>query len=236
MRIILVVAILGSLMSPPVSGQVDPEESRKHVILKWSPLSMYDIDNTVQFGVEVPLPDSRFTIQQEIGYGHGSFNLWYIGRENRPDKNTIKARTQLRFYFIERTRFRAYVAGEYLYKRVVNQKQDWTGRECTVPGGCSFFENMNVKQGRFVNAVHAKAGWHFYFSNRISLDLHTGMGFRQSKLRMITPGVQNRNLESDWLFGNTDFTSGDVIPSLSVGFQVGIALGKFQKPYQLPGP
>lgn len=225
----VVVVVLGMLITQSVLAQVNPEESRKHVILKWSPLSLYDVDNTFQLGVEVPLPDSRFTLQQDIGYGHGSFNLWYVGSNNRPDKSTIKARTQFRFYYLERPRFRAYVAGEYLYKRVVNQKQDWIGRDCNVSGGCSFFENVQIKQGRFVNALHAKAGWHFYFSNRMSLDVFTGFGLRQAKMRMITPGVQDMNLERAWWFGNSSFNNPEVIPSLAVGFHLGFALGKFNK-------
>ena len=230
MRLSIVVILLGLLIHQSSVAQIDLEQSRKHVILKWSPLSLYDFDNTFQLGVEVPLPDSRFTIQQDIGYGQANFNVWYMGRNsNRPDKSTIKARTQFRFYFLERSRFRAYVAGEYLYKRVVNRKQDWIGRDCAVSGGCSFFENMYVRQGRFVNALHAKAGWHFYFSNRISLDVFTGFGLRRIEMRIITPGVQNINLDRAWWLGNSAFNNPEVIPSLAVGFHLGVALGKFDK-------
>jgi hypothetical protein len=227
MKLNISILALCLLMYHSGIAQVDPEESRKHVILKWSPLSMYDIDNTVQLGVEVPLSDSRFTIQQDVGYGHASFNVWYADRGSRPDRNTIKARTQFRYYYLERSKFRAYVAGEYLFKRVENRGVRWIGRDCAISGGCSFFENMPVSQGRFVNAVHAKAGWHFYFSNRTSLDVFTGLGFRQAKLRMLTPNVQNINLDNDWWIGNAGFNDPEVIPSLSLGFHLGIALGKF---------
>ncbi|MCE7041073.1 hypothetical protein [Dyadobacter sp. CY312] len=229
MKLFIRIAALFFLVVETSFGQIDPEESRKHVILKWSPLSMFDVDNTVQLGVEVPLPDSRFTIQQDVGYGHANFNIWYAEQGPRPNKYTIKTRTQFRFYFHERPRFRAYVAGEYLYKKVVNSDVRWIGRDCSETGGCSFFENMKVRQGRFVNALHVKAGWQFYISNRTTVDLFVGMGGRRASVRMLTPNVENVNLDSDWNFWRSDINDRpEVIPSLAVGFHLGLALGRFK--------
>lgn len=209
-------------------AQIDPEESRKHIIVKWSPLSLFDIDNTFQVGAEIPLKDNRFTIQQDVGYGHSSFNVWYAEEEDRPNKATIKARTQFRYYFFEKTRFRSYVAGEYLYKRLVNSERQWVGVDCSGTGGCSYFENKNVRQGRFVNALHVKAGWQFYFSNRTSLDVFAGFGLRKAHVRSLTEGAQNINFNGGWEFFRSDANgSHEVIPSLSLGFHLGVAIGKF---------
>ena len=210
-------------------GQIDPEESREHIILKWSPLSLFDIDNTFQVGAEIPLANDRFTIQQDIGYGKSSFNIWYAEEENNPNKSTVKSRTQFRYYFYEKTRFRSYIAGEYLYKRVVNQETQFVGMDCSNTGGCAYFQEKNVKQGRFVSALHAKVGWQFYFSNRTTLDLFTGFGLRKANVRLITPNVGNARFDSDWDFWrDNSIGSHEVIPSISMGFHLGIALGRFR--------
>ena len=211
-------------------AQMDPDEFKKHIILKWSPLSMFDIDNTVQLGIEVPLRNDRFTIQQEAGYGHSSFNMWYSDFEHRPDIATIKSRTQLRYYFFEKPKFRSYVAGEYLFKRVLTQETQWVGMDCANTGGCSYFTYKKVEQGRFVNAVHAKIGWQFYFSNRTSLDLFVGFGLRKARVKTLTKGVGNVNFDNgwDWWVNNNNARS-EVIPSVSTGFHLGFALGRFEK-------
>ena len=190
---------------------------------------MFDFDNTVQIGAEIPLHDQRFTIQQDIGYGNANFNVWYSEGSERPNKYTIKSRTQFRFYFVERPRFRSYVAGEYLHKRVVRSEDRWAGRDCAVTGGCSFFEYARVQQGRFVKAFHAKVGWQFYFPNRTSLDIFAGMGMRQARVKTITPGFGDVNLGSDFWWSNSNGVH-QVIPSLAIGFHLGLALGKFDKP------
>ncbi|WP_221391346.1 DUF3575 domain-containing protein [Dyadobacter sp. NIV53] len=210
-------------------AQIDPDESKNHIILKWSPLSLFDIDNTVQLGLEVPVND-KFTIQQDIGYGHSGFNVWYADYENRPDIGTIKSRTQLRYYFYAKPRFRSYLAGEYLFKRVVRQETKWVGMDCVDNGGCSYFSYKNVKQGKFVNALHAKIGWQFYFSNRTSLDLFVGFGLRKARIRTLTKGVGNVDFDNGWDWWiNANNNDPQIIPSVSTGFHLGFALGRFKK-------
>lgn len=221
---------LGFLSLHCTYAQINYEESREHIILKWSPLSLFDIDNTFQAGVEIPLKNNRFTIQQDIGYGHSSFNIWYAQEEDRLNKATIKARTQLRYYFYEKPRFRSYIAGEYLFKRVVIKETQWVGMDCGGSGGCGYFENKDVKLGRFVSALHAKVGWQIYFSNRISLDLFMGFGLRKANVRILTSNVENARFNDDWdWFRSNRPGHHEVIPSLAFGYHLGIALGKFRK-------
>jgi len=211
-------------------AQIDPEESREHIILKWSPLSLFDIDNTFQAGVEIPLKNDRFTIQQDVGYGHSNFNVWYAQEEDRPDKTTIKSRTQLRYYFYEKRKFRSYVAGEYLFKRIVTRETQWVGMDCGGVNGCGYFENKDVKLGRFVSALHAKFGWQIYFSNRTSMDLFMGFGLRKARVKSLTPNAENVRFNNDWdWFRSNRPGNYQVIPSLAIGFHLGIALGKFRK-------
>ncbi len=204
---------------------------KKHLIIKYFPLSLYDVDNTFQFGVEMPIPKSRFSVQQEGGYGHSSTNLWYLVEGDRPDKDIVKSRTQLRFYFYERSRVRSYVAGEYLFKRITNSDTQWVGKDCA-NGDCGYFEIQNVKFGRFVNAGHVKAGWQFYFPHRMTVDIFAGFGVRSVNVRTLTPGAERATLNDNLLFWGAGFNSTvpytEVIPSLSLGFSIGFALGRFK--------
>ncbi|CAG4995455.1 hypothetical protein DYBT9275_01642 [Dyadobacter sp. CECT 9275] len=228
----IVMFVLSFCLLGTAFAQINPEESRKHIILKVMPLGMFDVDNTFQLGAEIPFPDNRFTVQQEAGYGHSSFNIWYNDADSggRPDKNTIKTRTQLRFYFYQKRFARSYVAGEYLFKRVVNKETRWVGTDCATTGGCSFFEYKEVRFGRFVNALHVKAGWQFYFANRMTMDLYTGLGLRKPTYRTLTPNAENLSPRDNWLWWSGDWADGgEVIPSLAFGFSIGVTLGKFNK-------
>jgi hypothetical protein len=210
-------------------GQINAETAKEHVIIKFAPLALFDFDNTVQFGVEVPLGKSGMSLQQDLGYGHSSFNIMYGTELDRPQKEIYKSRTQLRYYYMERRRVKAYVAGEVLLKKVIYAENKWVGMECDQPwGNCAFFENKYVKTGRTVGAAHAKLGWQFYFSNRMALDLFTGIGFRHISVKSITPGLDNAQVPrtNRWFESDIPGTS-EFIPSLAMGFHFGIVLGKF---------
>lgn len=213
----------------PVFSQVDPQESQSHVLVKWSPLSMWDIDNTIMFGLEVPL-GKQISIQQDIGWGSSKFNVWYYDWSERPDKITYKSRTQFKYYFVQKPRWRSYIAGEFMYKKVIYEDNQWVGVGCE-DGNCEYYTNKNIKQGRFVSAMHSKIGWQFYFSNRTTIDVFTGVGLRYIKSRMITQDVGNVGLGEDWFFWESNYPGGptQTVPSFQVGFQIGIALGKFNK-------
>lgn len=220
------------------SAQINPAEVRHHVIIKYFPLSMYDIDNTFQAGVEIPVLKSRFGIQQEAGYGHTDLNFWYRSDGKDPDKQILKSRTQLRFYFYQGARVRGFVAGEYLFKQVTNYQTQWVGRDCA-DGGCGYFENKQVKLGRFVHAGHLKAGWQFSFPHRMTMDIFGGFGIRSISVRSLTPGAESVRQNDSWLnwgiAGDRAAPYTVEAPSVSLGFSIGFALGKFKRTAN-PGP
>jgi hypothetical protein len=210
-------------------GQIDAETSQKRVIIKLSPLALFDFDNTVQLGAEVPLGLSRFSIQQDMGYGRSSFNVWRTSEDSRPFKETYKGRTQLRYYYLQRRRFKAYVAGEYLFKKVVYTQNQWVGMDCA-GWNCGYFESRFVKVARNVNAGHVKMGWQFYFGNRMALDIFSGLGLRNIQVESITPVLGNTRIEQsgEWFEYDTPGTN-ETIPSIAMGFHFGIILGKFDR-------
>ncbi|MEO6286539.1 MAG: hypothetical protein ABIN80_04560 [Dyadobacter sp.] len=229
MRLLLICVICSFFQFSTVVGQINAEAAKNHVIIKFSPLPLFDADNTVQFGVEVPLGKRGFSLQQDLGYGHSKFSMWYSDYTNPPNKATFKSRTQLRYYYFDGRKVRGYMAGELLLKKVVYRNDQWVGMDCSEFGTCGFFQNQEVKIGRFVGAGHFRMGWQFYFGSRMALDMFTGFGIRSIHVKAITPGLQNmRYSRPREMWSDTSPGSREVVPSLVLGFHLGIILGKFE--------
>ncbi|WP_138481389.1 DUF3575 domain-containing protein [Dyadobacter bucti] len=212
----------------PCFAQINARSAPGHVIVKFSPLTLFDIDNTVQFGVEIPLGHEKLTLQQDLGYGHSSFSIWYSGYDYRPDKEIFKTRTQLRYYYFGKKWARGYVGPEFMFKKVIYRENKFVGMDC-VNGTCGYFENKDIKSARSVGAAHVKAGWQFYFSNRMTLDVFTGFGLRQYRVRSLSDGVDDFNFSgSGYFWENNRPGSIETFPSLAMGFNIGIMLGKFE--------
>jgi hypothetical protein len=212
-------------------AQFDVESARKNVIIKYSPLPMLDFDNTIQFGVEIPLGKGDFSVQEDLGFGHSSFNIWYHEENEVPDKQTFKSRTHLRWYFVERRRMRAYVGPEFLYKKVVYREEQWVGRDCAGGRGgpCSFFENREVRVDKNVGAVHARFGWQFIFPSRLTLDVFSGLGFRSVVNKSRTPSIPDSEIRSIYdHWQSVGPSERDILPSLVLGIHLGIVLGKYK--------
>ena len=211
-------------------AQVPPPDTLGSVIiLKLTPLALFDLDNTIQAGIEVPLPNPAWTIQQEIGYGHSAFNLWHAEREEHPRRETWRSRSQIRYYFRKTNQRSAYIAGEYLFKKNSEEKFESVGYECI--GGrfnqqCAYFKNQEVHLGRFVNAFHLKWGGQFSIGERWLMDIYLGLGIRALNVRYL--GLP-RNTTSDDQFDffniRTDIP-GRYRPtgSFSMGFHFGYRL------------
>jgi len=211
-------------------AQFDVETTKRHVIIKYSPAPMFDFDNTIQFGVEIPLGKGNFALQQDLGYGNSSFSGWYHN-ERRPDKDIFKSRTHLKWYFMERRRMRAYVGPEILLKKVVYHENQWLGRECDGPWGpCSFFQNQDVRIDKNVVAGHVRFGWQFVIPSRFTFDVFTGIGFRHIFTDAHSPGISSSEIRS--VYDHWEYVGpneSDVVPSAVMGFHLGIILGKYRR-------
>ncbi|WP_157488129.1 DUF3575 domain-containing protein [Dyadobacter crusticola] len=211
-------------------AQIDAYNAAKHVIIKYSPAAMFDSDNTIQFGVEVPLGKSGISLQQDLGYGHSGFNLWYHDITNAPNKSTYKSRTHLRYYYFSKSRVRGYFAGEFLYKKVLYRDNQWVGMDCSSFGDCNYFENKDVTIGRIAAAGHARMGWQFYFPSRMTLDLFTGFGMRDIKVKALSPGLETARVRAPReIWSETTPGTHYVMPSLVLGFHLGVVLGKIRQ-------
>lgn len=212
-------------------AQFDVESTKRHVIIKYSPLPMFDLDNTIQFGVEVPLGKGDFSLQQDLGYGPRRMSAWQYDDDDAPDKQTFKSRTHLRWYFVEKRRMRAYVGPEFLYKKVVYRETQWVGKECDgMYGPCSFYQSRDVRVDKNVVAGHARFGWQFIKPSRFTFDVFTGVGFRHIFNTSHTPGVPSSEVHGvDDLWEYIKPNDSDLRPSAVLGFHLGIVLGKYRR-------
>ncbi len=222
----------GLLLSLSLAGSVcfaqipKPNTLGSVIILKITPLALFDLDNTVQIGLEVPLRNPAWTIQQELGYGHSAFNLWYGERIEHPNRETWRSRTQLRYYFRDQNRNSPYLAGEYLFKLNREKKYESVGMECANGqfGPCAYFQNRDTHLGRFVNAFHVKWGWQFPMGKRMTFDTYVGGGIRALNVRYLgLPEDTRRNVNNTDFFDIRTNRIGRYGPmgSFSMGFHLG---------------
>ncbi len=216
------------IIGSAVYGQDYAEMGKHQVVLKFAPLAMFDLDNTYSVAVEIPFSNPKFSVQQEIGYGHAATNIWYLYDDYKPRKYNIRAKSQFRYYYFEGRMVRGYLAGEYFFKRALKTEKEWIGQDCNLNGACNFLKQQDIKYAKVVHAFHPKLGWQFYFGSRFSLDVYTGFGFRFVDHKVLTKNV----LENPRPFtGSIDWWGSwepgtQFYPSFSGGFQVGIRLGK----------
>ncbi|GAB2789669.1 hypothetical protein GCM10027275_38310 [Rhabdobacter roseus] len=212
------------LLGQPGRAQGSADTLAPGVILKLTPLALFDLDNTIQLGAEVPFGSRRFSFQQELGYGHNAFNFWQSEREEYPNRETWRFRSQLRHYFRKRAPLGGYVAVEYLLKK--NSQLDWrsVGRDCSENGGCAYFENRQVHLVRYVNAFHLKFGGQWKLGSRTTLDFYLGGGLRSLNVKRL--GIDELVLRRDFLPIRTN-TPGRYgpNPSASLGIHLGYLLG-----------
>ncbi|HEV7350040.1 DUF3575 domain-containing protein [Telluribacter sp.] len=231
----LLVALAGSIsviaqdmyQYTPTRAPQYPDSLNRQPILKFAPLALFDPDNTLQVGIEIPLPDPRFSVQQEAGYGHSAFNVYPFQREEYPNRETWRFRTQLRMYYRMNESGAGYFAAEYLFKKNSIQQLKSVGMDCASPGQCAYFQTRNVSLGRFVNAFHLKAGWQYYLAPRMNLDVYFGLGMRNLTVR--TLGQENeqlRNNSNSLWFGTDQPGRYGPIGSFTFGFHLGWVLGK----------
>lgn len=179
--------LLAQQMPDTLSGLTN---RRPHYIIKWAPLSVIELDNTVQFGLEYLLP-GPWSVQQELGYGWFNLNN-NADIDGDPYKNreVWRSRTEFRVYLdhnkdVAKPRG-GYFALEFLYKRVNFEREASIGRECA-DGQCEYFELLDYKILKDVFGYHAKFGGQFIVENRLAIDIYSGIGWRNIFVK--SPGL-----------------------------------------------
>lgn len=214
---------------------------RKHLILKISPLTIFDIDNTFQIATEHNLSKNmRWTLSEELGYGAGSVNVWAYNSNNDnygSSREVYRVKIEARRYTLKKNQQMAggYMAYEVFYKQVNDQMNRTVGRECE-SGPCNYFEDVNYSASKYVVGGTVKFGYQRFFrdennkNTKFVFDFYVGLGLRRVMIDHRVDGdVQNNN----WFFGNDAiFSNGGLgyrdnaynIPHAALGIKVGYLL------------
>jgi hypothetical protein len=214
---------------------------RKHLILKISPLTIFDIDNTLQIATEHNLSKNmRWTLSEELGYGAGSANVWAYNSNNNsygPNREVYRVKIEARRYNLKKNRQMAggYMAYELFYKQVNDIMNRTIGRECD-GGPCNYFEEVNYSASKYVVGGTVKFGYQTFIRNenkkntKFVFDFYVGLGLRRVMIdHRIDGDVQNNT----WFFGNNGiFTNGGLgyrdnaynIPHAALGIRLGYLL------------
>ncbi|RAJ92469.1 hypothetical protein LX87_04799 [Larkinella arboricola] len=176
-------------------------------VVKFAPLSLIDLDNTIQFGAE-RLLGRKHAIQAEFGYGWQALNLYPYRRDDYDDFEVWRGRLEWRRYS---GRYRSnrrphyatppigrYIAVETFFKQLTVLETTAVGREC-LDGTCAYFQQGTFPMYRTVWGAHFKLGRQFVLSipgeNRLLLDFYMGLGFRTLSLfRFSNPANGNDNI------------------------------------------
>src|SRR5919202_6575111 len=104
-RTLLLWTLAGSSLSqaqtivPNPDSSVSRKEPGSAWVIKFAPLSLFDPDNTIQFGIERRL-GNRHGIQAEFGYGWQGMNLWQNSQNKRYSNREVwRTRAEYRYYF-----------------------------------------------------------------------------------------------------------------------------------------
>lgn len=223
-RCIITFALLIYIL-PFLQAQVIPLPK---AILKTIPSTLVDPDNTLTLGVEVPLAN-HWSVQQEVGWGHNSFNVFSSEREQYPNRQTWRFRPQVRYYFsdISSPNGSFFIALEYFQKVVLTDRMQAVGRDCNpLTGACAYFQEIPVRTRRRVAAGHFKWGYAFESQHRMSLEIYMGLGIRELVVTDNSGGATGTNL---WARGGfLTFRSErpgnyGTMPGVSAGIALGYA-------------
>ncbi|WP_460636286.1 hypothetical protein [Larkinella harenae] len=208
-------------------------------VIKFAPLALFDVDNTIQAGAEMLLgTHRRHSLQGELGYGWQALNMYAYRRSDFDNFEVWRGRFEWRRYS---GRYRAsrqphfatppigrYFAVETFYKQVSAVTTTAIGRECA-DGTCAYFERGTYPVSRTVWGIHAKFGRQFVLSmpgkNRLLLDVFWGLGFRYlTPYRFRRPPNEDIIRFTDFTIGRLTVREEGVRPSGTVGLKLGYVL------------
>lgn len=206
----LVVMLSNPLVTYAQDRQAGTPFSPK-IIVKYSVLSLAELENTFQVGVEY-LYRPKIAFQQQFGYTFNTpldHNLW-----------GIRSRSEMRFYYTKGDRAQAYVAPEILYKFL----QQYGTRTFWREEG-AYQQTIAFRANRNVIGFMPKIGLtNNIFENNFAVDFAFGIGVKATYYDSNVPGnVVNENFFfTNEYFNNSLRNSGfEVLPNLYIGLLLG---------------
>lgn len=224
---LLAFALVAVLFPSVASGQdVAPLKARAENpfrpvwVVKFAPLSLTDIDPTVQGAAEYFFR-SRMSVQQEIGFMR--IANW-INIDEKYPRNIFRSRTEIRLYLSNRkvAPWGVYLAVEGFYKHMSQQ------RESEISRG-SYFEIASYRYVKNVTGGHLKVGVQTDIGDgdRWLFDAYMGLGLRSIRLKAVGEDVVIENLPDSPLdlLNIEDGRSHYTMPSVAFGFKLGYVIG-----------
>lgn len=224
--------------------KVEGTKRGPHWVVKFSPLSVIDVESIYRVDVERIL-SGRFSVQGGLAYGNRAIQLWPNNNSIAPDREIWRAQLEGRMY-INRTRpanrwrpyqltvskpLGSYVAFEIFYKQANAHFDGVLERGCD-NGNCQFFESYSARALRYVVGGHLKIGRQSAIrlsetNNRLLIDYYFGLGLRARWFEQrgvpdyedARPAMFTRNWDR-----TSDFSlQAGRYPSLAFGVQIGYA-------------
>lgn len=230
----------------PVVGYSDTVRIQPIAHPRWvvslAPLALFDINNTVQLGIERML-GGRHSVLGEVGYGPAALNLY---RSSLRDgiRETWRGRAEWRIYtrrsrpssrqHLHQTIFEKplgnYVALDLFYKQVNAVESGSVGRACE-DGPCQYYQRFQARTVKYVGGAHIKVGKqvNLYIPNensRFVLDMYLGLGLRRRMIRQY--GLpEPEDAGSYFINGNGPFDNfwGDTPVAITLSMAYGFRLG-----------
>jgi hypothetical protein len=177
---IVALGVRAQSIQPLPNPEILNDPARRWVV-KFAPLSLFDPDNTIQFGIE-RLFGQHNAVQFEGGYGFQGMNLWQSSQNTRySHKEVWRSRVEWRYYLNKTDRpIGRYIAVEGFYKQVNVRESGTLGVGCTT-GPCQYYQLFTTPLQKFVWGGHVKYGRQFPLirdNNRLLADIYLGLGFR----------------------------------------------------------
>ena len=216
-------AVRAQRIDPDPINSTHAQPARPWVV-KFAPLSLFDIDNTIQFGLE-RLVSQHSAVQLELGYGPQGMNLWQSSQNERYSNREIwRGRAEWRYYFEKTDQPRGqYVALEGFYKQVNVRESGTAGVGCTT-GPCQYYQLFSSPLQKYVWGGHVKYGQQFSLlaNDRLLADFYLGLGFRRRIIDRFQPNGNTFYYRSAGLtlfdsFSNTPYA----LISLAYGAKIG---------------
>lgn len=176
--------VQAQVIQPFPSTDIDRLPDRKWVV-KFALLSLFDPDNTIQFGIE-RLLNQHNAVHLELGYGFQGMNLWRNSQNERySNKEVWRGRLEWRYYLNKTYEpMGRYIAVEGFYKQVNVRESGTVGVGCT-SGPCQYYQIFTSPLQKYVLGGHIKYGRQFPLianNDRLLADVYMGLGFRNRRI------------------------------------------------------
>jgi hypothetical protein len=161
--------------------------TQPRMILKAAPLTLFELQNTAELGIEVRLTE-QFSLQGQFGYAP-NWLLWRSLPDRYTRRENWRGRLEARWY-IDRPNANGlfpigrYVGIDLLYKQLNAYEAATIGKECQ-GFGCAYYQRTNSRVVRYIGAINGKVGTQrvIGYSDKTNqplwlLDGYVGLGVR----------------------------------------------------------